>query len=252
MSACQVFLAAVTGYIPSAMVQCIAAFMDACYIARRNAITAPALECFRRSVEQFQKLRNIFIETGVRATISLPRQHALKHFHYAIQFFGSPNGLCSSITESKHIKAVKEPWRRSSRFQALVQMLQTLTRMDKMAALHQAFLDCGMMFGTTSTYMAGIQAGGALTVAPAASGIVDGDDDEDEDERPEPGDSASGALSAVTLAARFRMLDFTTGLTNVLTLILYRIWLSTRSSGSCSIHQTARVSPCPLPVPLYI
>ena len=114
MSACQVFLAAVTGYIPSAMVQCIAAFMDACYIARRNAITAPALECFRRSVEQFQKLRNIFIETGVRATISLPHQHALKHFHYAIQFFGSPNGLCSSITESKHIKAVKKPWCRSS------------------------------------------------------------------------------------------------------------------------------------------
>jgi hypothetical protein len=109
-----------------------------------------------------------------------------------------------------------------------------------------------MMFGTTSTYMAGVQAGGAPTVAPAASGIVDGDDDEDEDESPEPGDSASEALSAVTLAARFRTLDFATGLINVLTLILYRIWLSTRSLGTCSIHRTAQVSPCPLPVPLYI
>jgi len=104
-------------------VRCIANFMDACYIARRNAITSPSLEHFRRCVDTFQELRNIFITTDVRTTISLPRQHALDHFYYAMQFFGSPNGLCSSITESKHIKAVKEPWRRSSRFKALIQML---------------------------------------------------------------------------------------------------------------------------------
>ena len=54
--------------------------MNACYIARRNAITAPALEYFRDCVESFHKLREIFIQTGVRATISLPRQHALKHY----------------------------------------------------------------------------------------------------------------------------------------------------------------------------
>jgi len=46
MKSWQVFLAAIAGYIPSAMVQCVAAFMDACYIARRNAITAPALKSF--------------------------------------------------------------------------------------------------------------------------------------------------------------------------------------------------------------
>ncbi|KAJ7913803.1 hypothetical protein B0H13DRAFT_2004115 [Mycena leptocephala] len=40
----------------------------------------------------------------------LPRQHSLTHYRYLSQEFGAPNGLCSSITESKHIKAVKEPW----------------------------------------------------------------------------------------------------------------------------------------------
>jgi hypothetical protein len=98
------------------MVQCVATFMDACYIAHWNVITAPALKSFQESVEQFQKLCNIFIEAGVWVTISLPHQHALKHFYYLIQFFGSPNGLCSSITESKHIKAMKEPWHQSSQF----------------------------------------------------------------------------------------------------------------------------------------
>ncbi|KAH9975649.1 hypothetical protein BJV74DRAFT_862382 [Russula compacta] len=46
--------------------------------------------------------------------------HSLEHYRRNIQLFGAPNGLCSSITESKHIKAVKEPWRRSSHFEALV------------------------------------------------------------------------------------------------------------------------------------
>lgn len=131
MNSWQVFLAAIARYVPATMAQCIAAFMDACYITRQNAITAPALKSFRESVEQFQKLHNIFIEASVWVTISLPHQHALKHFYYLIQFFGSPNGLCSSITELKHIKAMKEPWCWSSRFQALIQMLQTLTWMDK-------------------------------------------------------------------------------------------------------------------------
>jgi hypothetical protein len=129
------------------MVRSIAAFMDACYIARRNAIDSPSLERLRDTVETFHQLRSVFIETGVRTAISMPRQHALKHFYHAIHLFGSPNGLCSSITKSKHIEKVKKPWRRSSRYQALTQMLRTLQRMDKMSALHQRFEGSGMLHG---------------------------------------------------------------------------------------------------------
>jgi hypothetical protein len=141
----QVFLAAIAGYIPSAMVQSIATFMDACYIVCHNVITAPALEHFRESVERFHKLWNIFIKAGVRDSISLPRQHALKHFYKFIHLFGSPNGLCSSITELKHIKSVKEPWHRSNRYQALIQMLQVIVQMEKLTALCRIFLDNGML-----------------------------------------------------------------------------------------------------------
>jgi hypothetical protein len=139
------------------MVQSITTFIYACYIARRNAIMTPALEHFHKSVEKSHELQNIFIEVGVHDSISLPRQHALKHFYKSIHLFGSPNSLCSSITESKHIKAVKEPWHQSSRYQALIQMLWTLVQMDEMAVLHWVFLDRGMLAGTTSSYMAGIK-----------------------------------------------------------------------------------------------
>ncbi|KAH9032615.1 hypothetical protein EDB85DRAFT_1864994, partial [Lactarius pseudohatsudake] len=69
--------------------------------------------------------------------------------------FGSPNRLCSSITKSKHIKAVKEPWRRSSWYKALSQMLLVLLRLEKLSALHCLFVLLRMLKGTTASNMAG-------------------------------------------------------------------------------------------------
>jgi hypothetical protein len=148
-----VYLAAIAGHIPPKMVQCLSAFMELCYLFRRNAITNTDLERIKYELDRFQQLRHIFIETGVREDISLPRQHALVHYLASIMLFGSPNGLCSSITESKHIKAVKEPWRRSSHYEALSQMGRTISWLDKLAALHQLYVQRGMMAGTTSAYI---------------------------------------------------------------------------------------------------
>src|SRR5437773_319106 len=118
------------------MVQCFSAFLNFCYIAQRNAITSDALDQLNVALARFHIHREVFVGTaGVNGDkVSLPRQHSLKHYVRSIQLFGSPNGLCSSITESKHIKAVKEPWRRSNRFNALMQMLRTIRRLDKLAA----------------------------------------------------------------------------------------------------------------------
>ncbi|KAH9952829.1 hypothetical protein BJV74DRAFT_929895 [Russula compacta] len=99
----KVYLGAIAGHVPPEVVKCLSAFLDFCYIARH------ALQCFHHYQEFFVGTAGV---NGDR--ISLPRQHSLEHYLRSIQLFGSPNGLCSSITESKHIKAVKEPWRRSS------------------------------------------------------------------------------------------------------------------------------------------
>lgn len=199
------YLAAIAGYVPSAMVQAIAAFMEACYVARRNAISASALQRFRNCVVCFHHLRDIFIAAGVRVSISLPRQHALFHYYLSIQLFGSPNGLCSSITESKHIKSVKEPWRRSSRYKALKQMLCTILRLEKMAALHQIFKAQGMMAGTTASYMARMVQEEEEEVGPPLT-TEDGQDDEDESDDGGPVDGTpSDSMSDIKLAARICM-----------------------------------------------
>ncbi|KAG9223441.1 hypothetical protein PLEOSDRAFT_154734 [Pleurotus ostreatus PC15] len=175
----KVYLAAIAGHVPDNMVQCLAAFLDFCYIARKNALFATDLQCMTDTLHRFHELREVFIQTAVRDDISLPRQHALKHYIRSIRLFGSPNGLCSSITESKHIKAVKEPWRRSNRFNALAQMLRTISRLDKLAAARTEFKQRGMMIDSTSSYTQMIVEGGVSQAVQEAEGEEDVEDDED-------------------------------------------------------------------------
>ena len=46
------------------MVQCIATFVDACYIARHNAITGPALNHFHSCVDKFHNLPVLYTPTA--------------------------------------------------------------------------------------------------------------------------------------------------------------------------------------------
>jgi hypothetical protein len=73
-----------------------------------------------------------------------------------------------------------------------------------MASLYQLFSDQGILWGTTSSNMAGVMAG--IDETPASSDNTIGEEDkEEDDEGPESGDPASGAMSVVRLAAKFRM-----------------------------------------------
>ena len=141
------YISAILGYVPEDMVRAIAAFMEFCYIARRNAITSEDLEKMAAALRDFHVYREVFIRTGVRDSISLPRQHSMMHYIPSIIDFGAPNGLCSSITESMHIRAVKEPWRRSNRNAPILQMLQTTARLDKLAETRVHYEHQGMLGG---------------------------------------------------------------------------------------------------------
>ena len=198
----QVYLAAIVGHVPLDMVKCFSAFLDFCFIARRNAISAEDLDTLRDSLHRFHHSHNIFIETGVRTNISLPRQHSLIHYFRSIRLFGSPNGLCLSITESKHIKAVKKPWRRSNRFRALVQMLCTILWLDKLEALRCIFAKQGMMEGSTSSYTEKFLQG----EQPQPLSDLNGDD-EDRDLGPVSGPKVHSSIElAKTPGAFFRLL----------------------------------------------
>ena len=116
------------------MVQAIAAFLDFCYIVHQSTLDEADLAAMEEALKRFETECTIFEEVQICPDgISIPHIHALQHYQEMVQQFGAPNGLCSSITESKHIQAVKRPWRRSNHYQALGQMLVINQRLDNMA-----------------------------------------------------------------------------------------------------------------------
>ncbi|EIW75687.1 hypothetical protein CONPUDRAFT_65876 [Coniophora puteana RWD-64-598 SS2] len=143
----KVYLPAIENHVPPDVVRAFRAFLEFCYYVRRNVITEKDFDDMDNALARFHRYRKVFVDSGVSMTLSLPRQHSLVHYKYLIRRFGAPNGLCSSITESKHIEAVKDPWRRSSRFNALGQMLTTNSRLDKLAACRVDFDARGMLHG---------------------------------------------------------------------------------------------------------
>lgn len=144
----KVYLPAIAGHVPSDMVRALRAFLEFCYIARRDVQDTNSLRELQDALDRYHHYRRIFEMSGVRPKgFNLPRQHSLLHYLRLIRAFGAPNGLCSSITESKHIKAIKEPWRRSNHYNALGQMLLTNQRLDKLAASRVDFESRGMLTG---------------------------------------------------------------------------------------------------------
>jgi len=139
-----VYLPVIAGHVPAQMVHAISSFMEFCYLICCNVITEDNILAIDNAVAKFHIECSIFDDVRPDG-YSLPCQHSLVHYTFLIQEFGAPNGLCSSITESKHIKAVKEPWQRSSHYEALGQMLVTNQCLDKLAAARVDFQARGML-----------------------------------------------------------------------------------------------------------
>ncbi|KAG6806060.1 hypothetical protein H0H92_012854, partial [Tricholoma furcatifolium] len=142
----KVYLPTIHGHLPPDIVHAVSALIDF-YLVRRDVIDEDAIENIQSTLQTFHQSRKAF-RAVCPDGFSLPQQHSLTHYVRLITLFGAPDGLCSSITESKHIKAVKQLYRRSNKRTPLGQMLVTNQRIDKLAAVHVDFQRRGMLEGS--------------------------------------------------------------------------------------------------------
>jgi len=148
----KVYLPAIEGHVSDDIVHTFWAFLEFCYLIHRDVLTDQTLMELQDALTWFHHYCEIFCTEGVCPNgFSLPRQHSLLHYEVLIRLFGAPNGLCTSITESKHIKAVKGPWRHSNRYKALSQMLLTNQCLDKLAASAVDFEKRGRLKGSVAS-----------------------------------------------------------------------------------------------------
>lgn len=144
----KIYLPAIAGHVPDDMVKCVATFLNICYIIQLNTISLDIINNqLTNTLDQYNQYHHIFVTMGICEHFNLPHSHAQSHIIQAIQLFGSPNGLCSSITESKHIEAVQ-----SARYKALKQMLVIHAWTEKMHAVGAAFAMCCMLVGLSLEY----------------------------------------------------------------------------------------------------
>ncbi|KAI6155534.1 hypothetical protein BKA82DRAFT_4326700 [Pisolithus tinctorius] len=112
----KVYIATIQGYVPRDMVRTFRAFLKFCYLRTLAEIND--------ALGRFHYYREVFRNAGVVDSFSLPRQHAMKHYHHLICQFGAPNGL------------------------SLGQMLLINQRLDKLSAARADFEEHGMLNGT--------------------------------------------------------------------------------------------------------
>ncbi|KAL4068167.1 hypothetical protein J3A83DRAFT_4359936 [Scleroderma citrinum] len=144
----KVYLPAIEGHLPQEVISTFHAFLEFCYTVEWNVLMEKDLDYLDEVLTHVHHHHKIFKTAGVVTTFSLPCQHSMKHYKQLIQLFGTPNGLCSLITESKHVKAIKKPYQHTSKYHALSQMLIINQWLDKLAASHTDFKSQGMLEGT--------------------------------------------------------------------------------------------------------
>lgn len=106
----------IVGHVPSQIVCTVSVFLDFCYLVCRDELNEDILVKIEDATAHFKKEHIIFEVVGVRDNFNISRQHFITYYHSLIPMFGALNGLCSSITKSKHTKAVKELYHCTSKF----------------------------------------------------------------------------------------------------------------------------------------
>jgi hypothetical protein len=136
---------AIEGFVLKEVIQTFSTFLNFYYLVRRNVLDEGDFIKIQEALNAFHKAHSVFQRLDIQEGFSLPWQHSMKYYISHIQNFGAPNRLCSSITESAHIRFVKQPWHRSSRNNHMKQMLLINERLDKLATAHANFVDRGML-----------------------------------------------------------------------------------------------------------
>ncbi|GBE89318.1 predicted protein [Sparassis crispa] len=120
----KVYLPAIAEYVPAEMVRALSAFLDFCYLMRRTDFDEETLAAVQNSIQRFHCHREMVCEK---------------------------TSLCLDNTLSYTTQTIYEnlehqmPWRRSSRYNALSQMLLTNQHLDKLAALRTHFVERGIL-----------------------------------------------------------------------------------------------------------
>jgi len=112
----------------------VTALLDFIYITQCSAHNATTLGYLDDALTRFHQHQDYFIKLGVREDFNIPKFHSLLHYITSIKLFGTTDNYNTELFERLHIGFAKEGWRASNRKGEFPQMINWLSRHEKIAA----------------------------------------------------------------------------------------------------------------------
>jgi len=130
----KILLGCLVGAVPKGGILAVAGLLDFIYIAQYSAHNSTTLGYLEDSLKRFNQHREYFIKIGVRKDFNIPKFHSLLHYVNSIKLFGTTDNYNTELFERLHIDYAKEGWRASNQQDEFPQMIQWLSRREKIAA----------------------------------------------------------------------------------------------------------------------
>ncbi|KAG1796666.1 uncharacterized protein HD556DRAFT_1431276 [Suillus plorans] len=118
-----VFMALITGAVPSQVAIVTRSILDFCYYAQLHTHMSKSLDVFHAN-------KDVLKELGVREHFNIPKLHQLSHYVQSIKLFGAADRFNTELPERLHIDFTKDTYHASNKCDYEEQMVLWLQRQE--------------------------------------------------------------------------------------------------------------------------
>jgi hypothetical protein len=108
--------------------QAACSLVDFVHLAEYRSHTDDTLAALQNALDDFHRLKDVFIEHGCRNHFNIPKFHSLMHYTDMIRTLGSLDGLNTETSERLHIDFAKKAYAATNQKDYTVQMTRWLQR----------------------------------------------------------------------------------------------------------------------------
>ena len=129
----KILLGCLVGALPKKAIIACRALLDFIYLAQYTTHDTITLGYMQDALDTFHSHKTYFTEDSLlRDDLNIPKFHSLKHYIQSIKLLGTTDNYNTEAFERLHIDFAKEGWCASNTRNAFPQMIQWLSRREKM------------------------------------------------------------------------------------------------------------------------
>ncbi|KAF5381843.1 hypothetical protein D9757_008371 [Collybiopsis confluens] len=149
----RILLACLIGKMSAKGLTAVRSLLHFVYLAQYPSHDQYTLGYMKEELDTWHQHRSYFIENGAREDFNIPKFHSLLHYIDSIRWLGTTDNCNTESFERLHIDFAKEGWRASNKRNHFPQMVQWLSRQEKVASFdfYQSWVESGFESGKSES-----------------------------------------------------------------------------------------------------